>query len=167
MQNVVKQSVHRLYPGVIEKRRSRAWRMHHQLCNEKYKNDVATNESWFYFDASQGVRDIYYVRSDGLSEEVNKIARNYLHPVAVLVWVDVSTHCKSQLHFAEHGSTITSRYYIDHIIEPFIKYDNPRLFAGDTQKKMTLHQDSAPGHATKVTLSYMKEKKIQVITPTE
>ncbi|CAF3321268.1 unnamed protein product [Rotaria sp. Silwood2] len=162
-----KRPVHRLYPAVIEKRRSRAWRMYRRLCNEKYKNYVTTDEAWFYLDASQGVRDIYYVRSDGLPEEVKKIERNDLHPVAVLVWACVSTHGKTQLHFVEHGSTITSGYYIEHIIEPFIKFDIPRLFPGDTQKKMILHQDSAPGHAAKGTLSYMKEKKIQVITPTE
>ena len=45
-----------------------------------------------------------------------------------MVWADVSTHGKLELRFIEHGSTIISRYYIEHIIEPFIKYDIPRLF---------------------------------------
>ena len=112
---------------------------------------------------SQGVRDIYYVRSNELPEEVKKIERNNLHPVAVLLWAGVSTHGKTQLRFIEHGSTITSRYYIEHIIEPFIKYDIPRLFCGDAGKKMILHQDSAPGHIAKETLTYMKEHNIQVI----
>ncbi|CAF0969009.1 unnamed protein product [Rotaria sp. Silwood1] len=110
---------------------------------------------------------MYFVRSDGLAEEVKKIERNELRPVALLVWAGVSTHGETQLHFVEHGSRITSRYYIEHIIEPFVNYDIPRLFSGDTHKKMSLHQDSAPGHAAKGTLSYMKEKKIQVITSTE
>ncbi|CAF3817942.1 unnamed protein product [Rotaria sp. Silwood1] len=145
-----KRPVHRLCPDVIEKRRSGAWRMYRRLFNEKYKNYVTTDEAWFYLDGRQSVSDMYYVRSDGLPEEAG-----------------VSTHGKTQLHFVEHGSTITSRYYIEHIIEPFIKYDIPRLFPGDTQKKMILHQDNAPGHAGKGTLSCMKEKKIQVITPTE
>ncbi|CAF3112416.1 unnamed protein product [Rotaria sp. Silwood2] len=48
--------------------------------------------------------------------------------------------------------------------EPFIKYVIPRLFPGDTRKKMILHQDSAPGHTAKGTVNYMKEKKIQVMT---
>ena len=162
-----KRPVHRLYPAVIEKRRSRAWGMYRRLCNEKYKNYVTTDEAWFYLDASQGVRDIYYVRSNGIPEEVKKIERNDLHPVAVLVWAGVSAHGKTQLRFIEHGSTITSRYYIEHIIEPFIKYDIPRLFPGDEQKKMILHQDSAPGHVAKKTITYMKEHNIQVITPDE
>ncbi|CAF4792820.1 unnamed protein product, partial [Rotaria sp. Silwood2] len=76
-----KRPVHRLYPAVIEKRRSRLWHMYRRLCNEKYKSYVTTDEAWFYFDASQGVRDIYYVRSNGLPEEVKKIERNDLHPV--------------------------------------------------------------------------------------
>ncbi|CAF4379978.1 unnamed protein product, partial [Rotaria sp. Silwood2] len=67
----------------------------------------------------------------------------------------------------EHGSTITSRYYIEHIIELFIKYVIPRLFPGDTRKKMILHQDSAPGHTAKGAVSNMKEKKIQAMTLAE
>ena len=82
-----------------------------------------------------------------------------------MVWADVSTHGKSELRFIEHGSTIISRYYIEHIIEPFIKYDIPRLFPGDRQKGMILNQDSAPGHVAKETLTYMKEHNIQIITP--
>ncbi|CAF2530867.1 unnamed protein product [Rotaria sp. Silwood2] len=80
-----KRPVHRLYPAVIEKRRSRVWRMYRRLCNEKYRSYVTTDEAWFYLNASQDVRDIYYVRSDGLPEEVKKIERNDLYPVAVLV----------------------------------------------------------------------------------
>ena len=87
--------------------------------------------------------------------------------MTVLVWAGVSAHGITQLRFIEHGSTITSRYYIEHIIEPFIKYDIPRLFPGDEQKKMILHQDSAPGHVAKKTITYMKEHNIQVITPDE
>ena len=77
----------------------------------------------------------------------------------------MSTHGKPELSFIEHGSTIISGYYIEHIIEPFIKYDIPRLFPGDTRKGMTPHQDSAPGHVAKETLTYMKEHNIQIITP--
>ncbi|CAF2846338.1 unnamed protein product [Rotaria sp. Silwood2] len=124
--------------------------MYRRLCIEKYKSYITTDEAWFYLDASQGVRDIYYVRSDELPEET-----------------DLNVHGKTRLHFIERGSTITSRYYIEHIIEPFIKYVIPRLFSGDTRKKMILHQDSAPGHTAKWTVSYMKEKKIQVMTPAE
>ncbi|CAF4166284.1 unnamed protein product [Rotaria sordida] len=145
-----KRPVHRLYLAVIEKRRSRAWRMYRRLCYGRYKNYVTTDEAWFYLDSSQGVRDIYYVRSNEIPEEAG-----------------VSAHGKTQLHFIEYGSTITSKYYIEHIIEPFIKYDIPRLFPGDARKIMILHQDSAPGHVAKVTLSYMKEHNIQVIAPHE
>lgn len=40
-----KKPVHQLNPGVIEKRRSRAWRMYLRLCNDKYKIDVTTDEA--------------------------------------------------------------------------------------------------------------------------
>ncbi|CAM4958066.1 unnamed protein product [Rotaria socialis] len=140
--------VHRLYPAIIEKRRSRAWRMYRILSNVKYKNYLTTDESWLYLDASQGTRDIYYVRT-------------------VMVWAGVSSHGKTQVYFIEQGATIASKYYIEHIIESLIEYDIPRLFPGDMQKKMVLHQDSAPGHVAKYTISYVKEHNINVIMPLE
>ncbi|CAF1526814.1 unnamed protein product, partial [Rotaria sordida] len=80
-----KRPVHRLYLAVIENRRTRGWRMYHRLCNERYKNYVTTDEAWFYLDASQDIRDIYYVRSNELPDEVKKIQQNDLHPVAIMV----------------------------------------------------------------------------------
>jgi hypothetical protein len=162
-----KRPVHRLYPGAIEKRRSRSWRMYRRLCNERWRNYVTTDEAWFYLDASQGVRDVYYIRSDGLPEEIRKIERNELHPVSVLVWAGVSARGKTRLHFMERGSTINSRYYIDQILKPFIEFDIPRLFPGDERKKLVFHQDSAPGHAAKQTIAFLKEQKVQVVTPDE
>ena len=162
-----KRPVHRLYPAIIEKRRSRAWRMYRRLSNDKYKNYLTSDEAWFYLDASQGIRDIYYVRSTQLPSEIKKFEQNDLHPVAVMVWAGVSSHGKTQVYFIEHGATITSKYYIEHIIEPLVKYDILQLFPGDMQKRMVLHQDSAPGHVAKNTISYMKEHNINVIMPHE
>ena len=65
-----KRPVRRLYSAIIEKRRSRAWRMYRELSNEKYKNYLSSDEAWFYLDASQGIRDIYYVRSSQLPSEI-------------------------------------------------------------------------------------------------
>lgn len=162
-----KRTVHQLNSAVIEKRRCRAWRMYLRLNNEKYKNYVTTDEAWFYLDASQGVRDVYYVRSNDLPDEIKIIQRNDLHPVAVMVWAGVCASGKTQLHFIEQGATITSEYYIEHILQPFIKHDVPRLFPGNKIKEMVLHHDNAPGHKAKQTLAYMKENKIRVITPEE
>ena len=65
-----KRPVHRLYPAIIEKRRSRVWRMYRRLSNDKYKNYLTSDEACFYLDASQGIRDIYYVRSIQLPSEI-------------------------------------------------------------------------------------------------
>ena len=65
-----KRPVHRLYPAIIEKRRSRAWRMYRRLSDDKYKNYLTSDEAWFYLGASQGIRDIYYVRSTQLPSEI-------------------------------------------------------------------------------------------------
>ena len=65
-----KRPVHRLYTAIIEKRRCRAWRMYRLLSNDKYKSYFTSDEAWFYLDASQGIRDIYYVRSTQLPLEI-------------------------------------------------------------------------------------------------
>jgi len=62
---------------------------------------VTTDEAWFYLDASQGVRDIYYVRSNELPDEVRTIQQNELHPVAVNIWAGVCASGKTQLRFLE------------------------------------------------------------------
>ena len=71
------------------------------------------------------------------------------------------------MYFIKHRSTITSNYYIEHITEPLIKYDIPHLFSDDIQKRMVLHQDTAPGHVAKDTMSFMREHSINVIMPHE
>ena len=42
-----------------------------------------------------------------------------------MVWAGVNSHGKTQVYFIEHEATITSKYYIEHIIESLIKYDIP------------------------------------------
>ena len=81
----------------------------------------------------------------------------------MIVWAGVSLHGKTQVDFIEHGTTIASNYYIEQIIESLIKYDIPHLFSGDIRKEIMLHQDSAPDHVAKDTISYMKEHNINVI----
>ena len=84
-----------------------------------------------------------------------------------MVWAGVTSHGKTQVYFIEHGATIISKYYIEHIIEPLIKYDIPQLFLIDMQKEMVPHQDGTPGHVAKDTTSYMKEHNINFIMPHE
>ena len=72
------------------------------------------------------------------------------------------------MYFIERGANITSNYYIEHIIESFIKYDIPHLFLGDIHKKLELHQDNAfSSHVAKDTISLMKEHNINIIMPHE
>ena len=48
-----------------------------------------------------------------------------------MVWTGVSSYGKTQVYFIKHGATITSNYYMEHKIEPLIKYDIPHLFPRD------------------------------------
>ena len=48
-----------------------------------------------------------------------------------MVWADISSHGETQVYFTEHRITIPSNYYVEHVIEPLIKYDILHLFPGD------------------------------------
>lgn len=76
----------------------------------------------------------------------------------MLVWAGVSPGGKTLLHFTERGSSINSRYYIDEMLKSFIGFDIPRLFPGHERKKLDFHQDSAPGHAKKHTIAFLKDQ---------
>ena len=80
----------------------------------------------------------------------------------MIVWAGVNSHGKTQVYFIEYRATISNNDYIEYIIEPLIRYDISHLFPDDIQKKMVLHQDSAPGHIAKDTMSLMKEHNINV-----
>ena len=71
------------------------------------------------------------------------------------------------MYFIEHRSIITSNYYIERIIEPPGKYDIPHLFSNAIEKKMVLHQDSAPSHVAEDIMSFMKEHNSNVMMPHE
>ena len=105
-----KRPSHRHYLSIIEKRQSRAWLMYRRLSNDKYKNYLTNDEAWFYLDASQSIRDIYYVRSNQLPSEILKTERKDLHPVADIVWGGVKSHGKIQVYFIQHGAIITGNY---------------------------------------------------------
>ena len=52
-----------------------------------------------------------------------KVERKDLHLVTVMIRAGFSSHGNNQVYFIEHGATITSNGYIEHIIESLIKYD--------------------------------------------
>ncbi|CAM4758225.1 unnamed protein product [Rotaria magnacalcarata] len=102
------------------KRQQRSHRLCHQLANQRCKQFITTDESWFYLDGVQGKR--FMIRGD------------------------VSSHGKTTLCFVELGAKINTNYYINNILKPFLRRDAPRSFPENGRVKWFLHQDSAPSH---------------------
>ena len=55
-------------------------------------NSPTSAEARFYLDVSQGIREIYYVRSNQLSSKILKIERKNLYPAGMIVLTGVSSH---------------------------------------------------------------------------
>jgi predicted XRE-type DNA-binding protein len=49
-----KRKVHKLESSNVVKRRKRSHRLYRQLANQRYKNFITTDESWFYLDNTRG-----------------------------------------------------------------------------------------------------------------
>ena len=73
----------------------------------------------------------------------------------------VSFHGKTKIRIINIGVKFDSPFYIDKGLKPFIANDVPRMFSGDQNRDMVLHQDSASSHTSKQTLTYMRQQKIK------
>ncbi|KAH3778601.1 hypothetical protein DPMN_180070 [Dreissena polymorpha] len=73
----------------------------------------------------------------------------------------VSSRGKSEIRLIPNGSKVNSEYYINTVLQPFIRKDVPRLFL-QGKHAMTFHQDSASSHTAKHTV----DLKIKRLRPT-
>ena len=140
-------------------------RFYRRLNCGKWKNFVTTDEAMFYLGGSYGCRRVYYVRNgqDDLSK-IKFVKRDAFAP-GFMAWVGVSYHGKTAVRIIPKGVKVNSMFYIDNVLKPFIKHDVPRMFPGEQQKDMVFHQDSALSHTSKQTLTYMREQKLNFVTP--
>jgi hemolysin-activating ACP:hemolysin acyltransferase len=162
-----KLKVHKLTPSKVEKRRQRAFRLYRQLANGRYKNFVTTDEAWFYLDGSEGKRKVCYIKKTDPNYERMIIQQDQSRPKGLMVWAGISSHGKTSMRFVEAGAKINSEYYINKILKPFLSHDVPRLFPNNQKKKLIFHHDNAPSHASKKTIQFLNESKINYVKPEE
>ena len=62
---------------------------------------------------------------------------------------------------------IDSRYYVRHVLSPFLNEDVSRLFQGASSRDMKFYQDSAASHTAKNTLNFLDGRNINYISPDE
>lgn len=149
-----KRKVHKLTSSTVEKRHQRAFRLYRRLVNQRYRNFVTTDESWFYLDGTEGKRRVCYVKKTDPDYER-------------MIFQQDSSRGKTSMRFVEPGTKINSDYYINHILKPFLSNDLPRLFPDNEKKKMVYHHDSAPTHTLKKTIDFMNESMMNYVKPEE
>lgn len=139
--------------------------LYRQLANQRYKNFITTDESWFYLDGTRGKRKVCYIKKSDPDYDRMIIQQNTSRPKGFMVWGGVSSKGKTTLRFVDPGAKVNSNYYIHHILKPFLTRDGPRLFPKNERKKWFYHQDSAPSHTSKKTIGYLNECKINFVKP--
>jgi hypothetical protein len=122
-----KKKVQKLTPLNVEKRRQRAGPLYRQLANNRYKNFITTDESWFYLDSTEGKRKVCYVKKTDPDYQRMIIQQDSSRPERFMVWAGISSHGKTSLRFVIPGAKINSDYYINNILKRFLLHDVPRL----------------------------------------
>ena len=159
--------VHKLNPNQIEKRRQRSWRLYLRLNNNQWKNFVTTDEAMFYLGGSYGRRRVCYYRKGVDDPSKLKFVKRDSFAPGFMAWAGVSFHGKTDIRIIDKGVKVNSDFYINKVLKPFVEKDLPRMFPEDQIKDMVFHQDSASSHTSKHTLAYLRQRKINFVTPEE
>ena len=158
-----KKQVHVLTEDNIKKRHQRSFKLYLRLNKDQWKNYITSDESLFHVSECNRQTKFHYVKID----EKSKIVKPYFQPKkfgkAVMVWGAISFNGKSKLYFVKPGIKINSEYYINNVLKPFLK-EAKVLYP---QNDFIFHQDSAPSHASKKTIKFLKDNNIKFITPEE
>jgi histone-lysine N-methyltransferase SETMAR len=162
-----KRKMHKLTMSAIEKRCRRARRLYRQLANGRYRKFITTDESWFYLDGTEGKRKVCYIKKSDPNYERLIFEQDSSRPAGFMVWGGISSKGKTSLRFVQPGAKINSQYYITKILKPFLSHDLPRLYPESEKIKPVFHQDSAPSHTSKATITYLNESKINYVKPEE
>ncbi|CAF1967222.1 unnamed protein product [Rotaria magnacalcarata] len=160
-------NVHKLTSSNAEKRRRRALRLYRQLANNRYKNFITTDESWFYLDGTEGKRKVCYIKKSDPDYDRMILQQDSSRPQGFMLWAGISSYGKTSLRFVKPGVKINSDYYINNILKPFLSRDVPRLFSNKKKNKLIFHQDSAPSHVPKKTIAFSNASTINYVKPEE
>ncbi|GBM06605.1 hypothetical protein AVEN_220041-1 [Araneus ventricosus] len=84
------------------------------------------------------------------------------HPKSVMVWMGISTNGVTKSQFVQPGTKIDLQYYIQKILNPFLKEGCLRLHSNGYA---VFHQDSAPSHEFRVTQKFLTDQQVQFLRP--
>ena len=123
---------------------------------------VTSDEAWFFMQMANGVRDMQYVDKEDKNPELQPHERVERYSPKVMVWAGCSYDHKTTIRFVPVGAKLNAKSYIKYILKPFMKDDSSRMFPN---RGFWFHQDSAPGHAAKVTQEWAENNGLHLIPP--
>ncbi|CAF4236803.1 unnamed protein product [Rotaria magnacalcarata] len=97
------------------------------LANGRYRNSIATDESWFYLDGTNGNRKVCYIKKSDPNYNQMIIQQGSCRPKGFMAWGGISAKRKASLRFVQSDTKINSDYYFNKILKPFLLRDVPRL----------------------------------------
>ena len=160
LKRLKKPKCHQLNENTREKRRRRSWPLYKRLNGHQWKKFVTVDEALFHVDEN-GVQFEYQYVKDRTELHVREM-KNF--PLSVMAFVGISSRGPSKVIFVEPGAKISADYYVKKVLKPFFKDVRKRLFPDNN---FTFYQDSAPSHATKMTLEFLNSQNINFIHPDE
>lgn len=161
-----KYKVHALSNAQVQQRLERGPGFLRYLGPRNLKYIITVDEAWVYLVNANGNREIYYEFKGERTEESWTKFWQTSHPVGIMFFGGICWNGTTTLRFIDPGAKINSDYYIEHCLKPLIEEDVPRLYPGE-ERKVILHQDSAPAHASKKTQEYLRNSGIKFIPAEE
>lgn len=158
---VKKPKCHSLSAATIEKRHRRSWPLYLRLRKSRWRSFITSDEAWVYLSNTGRTRSVQYISRDKKRSEATP-EFHVEHPQGVMVWVGISAHGVSKPYFIEPGAKINAAYYQTKVLEPFFATDAKRLYPNGN---FIFHQDSAPSHKAKSTITWFRNHQIAFLEP--
>ena len=131
------------------------------------KNVVTTDGALLCLGGSYGRRRVCYVQQPHFDWDKLKYMKRYSFAPGFVTWAGVCSRGKTKLRIFDKGVKVDSKYYVRHVLTPFLDEDVLRLFPWVVSRDMVFHQDSAARHTAKNTLNCFKERNVYYISPEE
>ena len=152
---------HELTENKAETRRRRSLGLYSLLKCDQWRNVITSDEAMFSLDITDGQSPLQYLDRDQSRNDL-QVKTHKKNPKSVMVWIAMSANGLSKPRFVPPHTKMNAQLYIKHILRPFFRYDAKKLYPNGN---FVFHQDSAPSHTAKVTLSFFEKNRIKFITP--
>ncbi|GBM68333.1 hypothetical protein AVEN_138177-1 [Araneus ventricosus] len=143
----------------VQIRRQRSWPFYKLLRKDRRRKFITTDEAWIYLSDTNSKSKVQYLSRDQNRRDLTP-STTVPHPKGVMVRMGISANGVTKPRFVQPGAKISSEYYIQKILKPFLMDDYCGLYPnGDAVS----HQDSAPSHASRVNQKFLTDQQVQFL----